>query len=250
MSYSSVQLPLQVHILLLSGYRGSGKDTFADILVKHYCYQKVSFANALRKMCSTTFGIPYEWFEDRILKETPIKFWPYLSPRDILIKVGTDAMRNHFSREIWLNLCARKIADGVVEQIETKRFIGASPPFKFVVTDTRFLNELTLPQIVARELSEREILPAGTKVMMAHARIERTKFTDEELENLRTSGHDSDRQYLEMVPDIVIENTGSISDLEKMCWALSPDSKLWKSASIVFKLQKGAPNVEICPASV
>lgn len=57
------------NIVLVSGWKGSGKDSFSDILVDHYKYKKYSFATALKDEVSIQYEIPREYFESRLLKE-------------------------------------------------------------------------------------------------------------------------------------------------------------------------------------
>lgn len=48
-----------MHIILVSGYAGSGKDTFSDLSLK--CgYKKYAFANAVKKFTAEKHGFPYE----------------------------------------------------------------------------------------------------------------------------------------------------------------------------------------------
>jgi len=57
-------------IICLSGLRGTGKDTFGDILVKEYNYKKIALADPLREICSKVFRVPIEDFLDRDKKES------------------------------------------------------------------------------------------------------------------------------------------------------------------------------------
>ncbi len=49
-------------IIGLSGVAGSGKDTVADFLVQHHCFEKISIASPMKKICQELFG----WDDDRL----------------------------------------------------------------------------------------------------------------------------------------------------------------------------------------
>lgn len=52
-------------ILGINGKAGAGKDTLADILIKHFGYRKVSWADALKSMLSEALEIPLNDFYAR-----------------------------------------------------------------------------------------------------------------------------------------------------------------------------------------
>jgi hypothetical protein len=151
-------------IICLAGKAGSGKDTFADVLVKNYNYTRIALADPLRELCSKVFRMDYNLFLDQDKKDNRIpggrvildfhhidkireyilKEWDYEltndqrdnieewhgeefdTPRDILRCVGTKLLRHHVSDTIWLDLA-----------MSTIRKTGG----KIVVTDCRFENE-------------------------------------------------------------------------------------------------------------
>lgn len=63
-------------LVLISGWRNSGKDLTASHLVKEYGYQQLSFAGALKDLVATTYNIPRASLDDRVLKETPLPQFP------------------------------------------------------------------------------------------------------------------------------------------------------------------------------
>lgn len=60
-------------LIVLSGFSGSGKDTFADYLVKMYGYVKCPFAASLKEMTSKKYNVPIEYFNKEDLKDVPYK---------------------------------------------------------------------------------------------------------------------------------------------------------------------------------
>lgn len=148
-------------IIGIAGEKRHGKDTVANYLVEKHGFQKIAFANKLRKVCSTTF--PDVDFYDEANKETPFmkpiqiskihvdsiydqliedgyqvsgeqylaisltmyeKVW-FTSVRDILQFIGTDVLRNHIDADYHYNSVARVI----------KGFGN------YVISDVRFKNE-------------------------------------------------------------------------------------------------------------
>lgn len=144
-------------IIAITGLKGSGKDTTADYIIKNYDnWEKDSFAGTLKDAVSSIFGwdrkmLAGETPEDRIIRETPDEYWTEklgfeVTPRIILQKFGTDCLRNHFHKNIWVDSLERKIRN-------TDKNI--------IITDCRFKNELdmlrSLGAIIVRV--ERDTLP-------------------------------------------------------------------------------------------
>jgi hypothetical protein len=144
-------------VILISGCKRSGKDTVANRLMERIrstslahtrmCarevastpkeeeeessmarVEKISFADPLREICSIAFGFTPEHYGDD-LKEVVV---PHLkmSPRDALIKVGTELFRKQVDPDIWVKATINKMKQSNAEYI--------------FVTDARFHNELEL----------------------------------------------------------------------------------------------------------
>jgi hypothetical protein len=128
-------------IISLSGLAGAGKDTVADLLCDNYGYTRISFAAPLKDAAAAIFGWDREMLEGRTgenrqAREVPDAFWssrlgkPDFSPRRALQELGTDVLRTHFHPDIWLAALEYKVQN-------------AGPEERFVITDSRFENELT-----------------------------------------------------------------------------------------------------------
>ena len=63
-------------IILLSGWKGSGKDTVANLLVSNYGFKRIAFADSLKDMVSELYNIPRSHFDHRELKDKPILSYP------------------------------------------------------------------------------------------------------------------------------------------------------------------------------
>lgn len=113
-------------LLGIAGYAGSGKSTVAKYLVEKYGFRDIALADPLKKACAEIFR-----FTDEQLygskKEEVDPFWG-LTPRDVLQRFGTEAMRNNFGQDLWIRALRRRLD-------------GALPNSRFVVSDARFPNE-------------------------------------------------------------------------------------------------------------
>jgi hypothetical protein len=131
------------NLIGISGKIGSGKDTVAAIIQELYPqYQVKKFAGKLKDIASILTGIPVEKFEDQEFKKTDLgKEWSYVYPdqyyddgesvmvcmsvRQLLQKLGTDALRDNLHENVWVNAL---MADFTKDS-------------NWIVTDTRFTNE-------------------------------------------------------------------------------------------------------------
>lgn len=112
-------------IIGLSGAMGSGKDSAGLIINQSYPdknFVVVAFADALKKAYSVITGIP--WVNTQKFKEEmcPVLKMPR---REILQKIGTNALRNNFDKDIWINILAAKHQND-----------------NLIITDVRFDNEV------------------------------------------------------------------------------------------------------------
>lgn len=119
-------------IIGIAGYKGSGKDSIAEVLQTSFGFEKMSFAQPIKDLIHYTFGIDKAILSgdggERIFREQPLPDWFYLSPRDFMQKIGM-AFRNELHQDIWVKVLERDIKS-------SKRNI--------VIPDVRFKNELEL----------------------------------------------------------------------------------------------------------
>ena len=116
-----------VRLIGLIGKAGSGKDTLADEIAP-LGWEKVAFADSLKHMCMDYLGLSYE---DAYTQEGKMRMNPEwgVTNRTILQKVGTDAMRNGFDKDVWVKILQMRIR----KMLDEGR--------KAVITDCRFDNE-------------------------------------------------------------------------------------------------------------
>lgn len=127
----------------ISGFIGSGKGTVATYLTDHHGFRKDSFAASLKDVCSAIFGWPRdllegETVESRAWREQVDEWWssklniPNFSPRSALQLVGTNALRNNLSEELWTSSLENRIRK--------------NPSQHVVISDVRFPNEVKFIQ--------------------------------------------------------------------------------------------------------
>jgi len=129
------------------GFKGSGKDTAGEYLVREHGFVVESFANPLKDLLAAVFGWDRALLEgnttdSRTWRETPDAWWEakldwtnsphsYLgrfTPRVAMQIIGTDTMRRHFDDSIWIKSLEARLRD----------------KDKVVITDCRFPNECKL----------------------------------------------------------------------------------------------------------
>jgi hypothetical protein len=123
----------------LTGLKNSGKDTIADFLVEYHGFTKVSFAGTLKRSVAELFNITLDeieqWKNDpdctvQIRRnyggQTPgTQVESSMTFRYMLQRYGTEAHRNIFGSNFW------------VEQLVAKLRYGID----YVITDVRFNDE-------------------------------------------------------------------------------------------------------------
>jgi len=118
-------------IIGLLGKKGSGKDTIADHITKHYSYKKTSFAKPIKNVCKYLFGFN-EQQVNGIDKEKIDPNWG-VAPRTVLQYFGTDVFRNDINKimpigdEFWINRFRNKYYKNKIN---------------YVIADVRFQNEV------------------------------------------------------------------------------------------------------------
>ena len=129
-------------IIGLCGLEGSGKDTFANILVNSHGYIKMSFGSVLKDVVAAIFGWNRKLLEgdgdesERKWRETVNTWWanklgiPELTPRWVLNNIGTDLFRDKFNENIFIYALERTIEKTINKHDN------------IVISDCRFPNEI------------------------------------------------------------------------------------------------------------
>lgn len=186
-------------IVGVCGRIGSGKGTFADILVETYNFQKLSFADPLKDCVASMFSWPRDLLEgdteeSREWREQQSQFWTRelgytVTPRLVLQQVGTECMRQGFFDGVWVSLA--------------KQALENNPHTDWVIPDVRFPNEIDM------------IRNQGGVVI----EVQRGEIPEWVVE-YKTQGiepehiHPSEWRWLDGTIDYIIDNNGSLDDLK------------------------------------
>jgi hypothetical protein len=149
-------------IIGISGYAGSGKDTVGEIIRQMDSSWVIKkWAGKLKTIASILTGLPVHLFEDGEAKNTylgsewstlrhnplnsitpfeNIDFVEMMSVRELLQRLGTDAIRNGLHPNAWVNalMCDYRSEKFSGYIGDTRQDKDAS---KWIITDTRFPNE-------------------------------------------------------------------------------------------------------------
>jgi len=123
-------------IISISGKIGSGKDTIADIIMQYTPYhrwQVKKFAGKLKDIAEILTGVPKINFEDQEFKQQDMGPEWGMTYRDLLQKLGTEAMRNGLHKNVWVNALFADYQFNIDEDEQVAYWI---------ITDSRFPNEL------------------------------------------------------------------------------------------------------------
>lgn len=177
--YFSYDLSVKPKLIGLTAPARAGKDTVGGILAKNYGAQLVAFANPLREGLRTMIpGLTDEHFFGS-LKEVEIP-WLGKSPRQMMQTLGTEWGRNSVNQDLWLLIAKKTI------QRHMNNY------YHVAVTDVRFENEAEM------------IRDMGGQVW----HIRRGSAP-------RVSAHLSEAGVRVQASDVVIDNNGSLEQLEE-----------------------------------
>jgi hypothetical protein len=142
---------MQTKIIGISGKIGSGKDTFAQLFVKS-CHNKCelhAFADKLREMVSVLTGVPLSLISDvgepyanAVFSYTQEQKNIYLPEwkktiGEILQEFGTNALRNHFDRDVFV----KSLFSNKVKSVLNKGYVLLIPDVRFENEANRILKE-------------------------------------------------------------------------------------------------------------
>jgi hypothetical protein len=199
------------NLVAITGLIGAGKGTVERILCEQFGYTKMAFGAALKDACAI---IHPRWDRKMLEGDTPeSRHWreqtdphyackfgiPGYTPRLALKRLGTECVRHNLADNAWVEACMH--------------VVDANPDKRFVISDARFMNEVNA--VRAR---------GGTVVHVTRG----PKHVAEAMVKMKNGTlHKSEHMTLsnEYVPDVVLNNTGSIADLERTVTGWFEDSR-------------------------
>ena len=189
-------------IIGLVGFISSGKNTVADIISNDYGYQKLSFADSLKSAVSSIFNWDRELLEgiteeSRAFREKKDEWWSNklgksVTPRWVLQYMGTEVLRNNFHNDIWIM--------SILKKIET------NPTTNFIITDTRFINEIKAIESIGGSIIR--VKRGNDPVWFEDAKLGQGQMIAK-----HPTIHESEWNWIQAEPKIIINNDGSITDL-------------------------------------
>jgi hypothetical protein len=169
-------------IIGISGHARHGKDTIADIIVKHYGFKKHALADVMKEACRVIFG----WTDAHLygdLKDIIDQRYG-ISPRHALQTLGTqwgqfelskyDSFAETTGRKLWVNSLLSRVSNDTV------------------ISDVRFPHE-------AEAIKEK-----GGIIIM----VRRTCYPWDH-------SHESELAVEDIKPDYVIRNCAGLNELER-----------------------------------
>jgi len=203
-------------IIGLVGFIGSGKGSVADFLVDNHGYDKESFASSVKDATAAIFGWDRRMLEgdtvhSRRWREEPDSWWSAkmgkdFSPRMALQLMGTEAGRNVFHEDIWINSLERRL----------------HPNRNVVIADVRFPNEIAMIQRMGGAIVwvRRGNLPEWYHTAYEQNTTDPNNYwlledAGELMEQKHPGIHSSEWSWIGHQYDISMDNNGTIDDLRR-----------------------------------
>jgi len=113
-------------IILLSGWSGAGKDAVGGLMTKLWGFQRVAFADELKRVIAKEYDFPIEWTQTQDGKRQIVPS-AGKTVRELMIQRGQEIRKEQNDPGFF----ARHIASQIIEEIQV------NPTAKFVCTDWR-----------------------------------------------------------------------------------------------------------------
>ena len=202
-------------IISVTGKIGSGKDTIAEIIKQispYYNWEVKKFAGKLKVIAEILTGVPKHHFEDQEFKKRDMAPEWGMTYRELLQKLGTDALRNGLHENVWVNSLfadyqANTVAVGTSEFDITEK--DEDP--NWIITDTRFPNEIEAVKKY-KGIAIKVVRDTGNTVGVTHE-------SETALDNYTNW-------------DYVIENNGTLDELRSKVISILEKENLLKYAGL------------------
>lgn len=158
-------------VVLISGYKRAGKDTTAQMLKEIFEESQLkveilSFADTLKNIACIIFDISREQLDEFKNNETPIGMYYHNSNkkrydfeelanfRNVLTRIGNDALKPIFGEDIWVKDIQKKIAASDADII-------IIPDFRFKI---EHINKAIAVRVVNDDIVNKETHPSETEL--------------------------------------------------------------------------------------
>jgi hypothetical protein len=187
-------------IIAITGLKRSGKDTLAELLkqLAHTSCSILHFADPLKECCQFLFDLTHAQLHGDDKELVDIRWG--VSSRQILQFFGTELMQHKLSelmpsigRTLWVRKLVRKIKDIEIND----------PSTLCIVSDMRFMHEYN---------GLKEAFPK--KIIVLRVVSDRCAGLD---------AHPSEKEWLDIPVDYIVENNGTLQDLKSMAIAICDD---------------------------
>ena len=164
-------------IIGITGRAGSGKDTVGQFLVERYGFERIAFADPLKRIARE---IGWDGGKE---DAGNCAHCGMLQGRTLLQVLGTEGLRQHLGKNVWIDALLRHI-------VTTRALTGQS---RWVITDVRYTNEADMIQ--------------------AHDghvwRVVRPELRSND-------AHDSETALADIMADVTFTNDGTVDALHRL----------------------------------
>lgn len=200
-----------MNLIGISGLAGSGKDTIANILLKNDGFISLAFADPIKRFAADLWGFSKEqlWGASQNRNKHDLRYPmgenDYLTPRKVLQYIGNDCARA-LDESVWIryaiNVSNRLLTENGLDYTFDGGLIKNLNNSKFkcvIITDCRYHDERVAVKQIGGKLIK--VIRPGSGLVGDFA----THRSEAEMSTINTE-----------IFDFVINNSGTLQDLEEM----------------------------------
>lgn len=193
--------PLLPPLVAICGAKRSGKDTIAVHLATHYGYQILKIATPLKMTVQNLFSFSDEQMETDLKDEVDPRWGT--SPRALMQYIGTDVFQFGLQQVI-PGLGRRFWVDKLIHDIDTSK--------RYVVSDVRFLHEIHALKSRFPD-TQTLVIRVDRSPSPCNASASDDDGGSGQDGPCHAETHCSEREYLRITPDFIINNRGTLHEL-------------------------------------
>lgn len=133
-------------IICISGWKRSGKDTAANLLIEKYGAKRIGFADPLKDLVSELFPVERMATDSPVLKEAPLYHMP-VKAKDGFSKNVTEFMSGELKHGYWTPRALCILVGSTMRSVDSdfwvkKALAKVEPGGLYVIADARYKNEI------------------------------------------------------------------------------------------------------------